>query len=55
MQRRGFLSCSPATVVLVVLALVAVLGGDRSVARVAPNERALPGLGPNSATWRGCG
>jgi hypothetical protein len=46
MQRRGFLILLGATVVLVVLALVAALGGDRNVVRVAPNERALPGLGP---------
>ena len=45
MQRRGFLFLLGATVVLVVLALVAALGGDRNVVRVAPNERALPGLG----------
>ena len=46
MQRRGFLILLGLTVVLVVVAAIAASGRDRNAVRVAPNERALPGLGP---------
>ena len=46
MQRRGFLWLSGATLVLLVLAIVALATGNGGVSRAAPGERALPGLGP---------
>jgi hypothetical protein len=44
MQKRGFLLLAAATVVLVVLAIVAIATGDRGVSRAAPGERAFPAL-----------
>ena len=44
MQKRGLILLATATLVLVVLAVVAVATGDRTVSRAAPGEAALPGL-----------
>lgn len=44
MQRRGLILLAVATLVLVVLAVVAIAGGDRTVSRAAPGEAALPAL-----------
>jgi hypothetical protein len=44
MQKRGLIILGAATLALVVLAVVAIATGDRSVSRAAPGERALPAL-----------
>jgi Domain of unknown function (DUF4340) len=44
MQKRGLILLVAATLVLMVLAVVAIATGDRGVTRAAPGERALPAL-----------
>jgi hypothetical protein len=44
MQKRGLILLAAATLVLVVLALVAITTGDRTVSRAAHREAALPDL-----------
>ena len=44
MQRRGLILLAAATLVLVVLAVVAIATGDRTVSRATPGEAALPAL-----------
>jgi hypothetical protein len=44
MQRRNILLVLAVTTAIVVLALVAVRGGDREVSAAPPGERAVPGL-----------
>src|SRR5713101_6586711 len=44
MQQQGLILLAAATLALVVLAVVAIATGDRSVSRAAPGERALPSL-----------
>ena len=46
MQKRNFLLLAGATAVLVVIAIVALRGGDRNTAPATANERALPQLAP---------
>jgi hypothetical protein len=44
MQKQGLIILAAATLALVVLAVVAIVTGDRGVSRAAPGERALPAL-----------
>jgi len=44
MQKQGLILFAAATLALVVLAVVAIATGDRSVSRAAPGEPALPAL-----------
>ena len=44
MRQRSLISLACATVVLVVLAMVALVTGDHGVSRAAPNLRAFPAL-----------
>ncbi len=44
MRKRGLILLAAATLVLVVLAIVAIATGDRTVSRAAPGEAALPAL-----------
>jgi hypothetical protein len=44
MQQRGLILLTAATLALIVLAIIAIASGDRSVSRAAPGERALPTL-----------
>jgi hypothetical protein len=44
MHKRGLILLIAATVVFVILAVVAIATGDRNLSRAAPGERALPSL-----------
>jgi hypothetical protein len=44
MQKRGLIILAAATLVLVLLAIVALVTGDRGVSRASPGQRALPDL-----------
>src|SRR5204863_8362319 len=44
MQKRGLILLAAATLVLVVMAVVAIATGDRTVNRAGPGEAAFPAL-----------
>jgi Domain of unknown function (DUF4340) len=46
MQKRGFLILAGTTLVVLVLAIITVVRGDREVSHAIPGQKALPGLAP---------